>query len=205
MKLPRITGTNLAVYGFIAAFALCMTALLSIIWFEQPFLSYTTMPIKVLKPSVTAGEVIELQVDRCNSTDKTQTYTAARTLRRLDKPQIAILLETAALTVAPGCTKAITVAHRVPALTQPGQYRIQGVSLVDGTVRTFSVPWLSEGFEVRAPQETMVIVIEGKPGPPGKQGAPGPKGTPGDAGLKGPPGKQGEPPQGMQSYRGLKP
>jgi hypothetical protein len=122
------------------------------LWFERPFLSYKNLPFPTEMAVVRPGDVIPLRVARCNSSDTVRFYGITHeliSLDRLNEPSSILRHETVAL--SPGCEESISRLNVIPPATQPGRYMARGIGIAQGMMRTFSVPWYSQPFEVVAP------------------------------------------------------
>lgn len=134
--------------------------LLYSLFFEAPYLSYPDLPLEVMGkpgpegfPIIHPGEVVPIFVNRCNSSGHSHTYTIARSLENLDSLQTIVLPESL-VPIKRGCSGSPSLANRVPRELfagipfPPGRYRIVGLSSVQGTFKTFLVPWSSSEFHV---------------------------------------------------------
>ena len=144
---------NAAVFRAFAAAAAIATTLGSavVVWaivFEDPWLEYPVIPFPVLLPAVHAGEVIPLSVRRCNTGTTTRAYVFAHSLVSVDGAQTEVVLPPVTASVSPGCSTAQSRVNIVPRGTKPGIYRINGVTEINGIVRSFPLQWESEPFEV---------------------------------------------------------
>ena len=117
-------------------------------FFEPPWLSYTQLPLKVMTPSVKPGERVLLTVVRCNSDMRTRTYTLSHLLVPTDKRMRVVVLDATSAQISPGCTEGISPVNLVPVGTPAGEYHVEGISEVAGTITTFLVGWRSESFKV---------------------------------------------------------
>ena len=122
-----------------------------VVWFslfDEPWLTYPVLPFPVLMPTVHAGQSIPLSVQRCNSGKATRTYISSHSLVSIDQSQPEVILPPINASVKPGCSPVESHANLIPRDTQPGFYRIEGITEINGAVRNFSLPWSSEQFEV---------------------------------------------------------
>ena len=119
--------------------------------FEGPFLSYPSLPFKVLGPA-RPGESVQLLVTRCNSRGEPLDYEVSHWLRNVSTSDPAVVLPGSRVPpLGPGCHTGMSAANVVPAGTPPGRYVVGGMGVVTGTLRTFRVPWYSEPFDVVEP------------------------------------------------------
>lgn len=129
--------------------ALCLIAVMAIggyyAFLEPPFLSYGNLPFPVLTPRVKDGNVVLLDVSRCNSDTKIRIYVVAHSLVG---ETMTILLPALPTSIRPGCSQSFSAINVVPLNTPPGTYHIEGYAEVQGTLRTSSIAWRSESFEV---------------------------------------------------------
>lgn len=117
---------------------------------EKPYLSYAVLPIPVLKENVRAGDIMPLEITRCNSSDRRHIYSSAHYLDDLGYDQEIMALDMFYVSIDPGCLKTISSLHRIPESTQPGRYQIIGTAKIPGILRNFEVDWISEPFNVLA-------------------------------------------------------
>jgi len=115
---------------------------------EKPWLSYTNIPFpaaqrKTYKP----GEVVQLIVARCNSSNDVRVYRITHSLQRLDEPGWYVLPADEA-NMAPGCRAVTSSLNKIPLETVPGHYRVVGAGIVQGMIRDHVVPWASQSFYV---------------------------------------------------------
>ena len=116
--------------------------------FEGPYLSYPSLPLKVLGPAK-PGESVRLLVTRCNSSADPLEYEVSHWLKDIDTTEPEIVLPTSRLLPLPsGCQTVISALNIVPLGTHPGRYIVGGIGAVRGVLRTFRVPWYSEPFDV---------------------------------------------------------
>lgn len=132
----------------------CMvTSMLCTLWllcFEKPWLSYPVQPFPMVgKQPVIAGSLLALRVMRCNSSKTRKTYTIARSLVSMDNG-VPYVMDDLTTFLAPGCKEAVTQAHRIPEFVPTGHYRLIGLVSIQGIVRTQSVSFESETFNVEA-------------------------------------------------------
>ena len=122
-----------------------------VVWlsvFDEPWLTYPVLPFPVVMPTVHAGESIPLSVQRCNSGKATRTYISSHSLVPIDRSQPEVVLTPINASIKPGCSPVESHANLIPRNTRPGFYRIEGLTEINGAVRNFSLPWMSEPFEV---------------------------------------------------------
>jgi hypothetical protein len=121
-------------------------------YIEQPYLFYQNRPFPSIFKKIEAGSLAPYEVERCNTSEKTQTYKITRRLVHLPKPNEVqlpdVLFESMFLDIEPGCHRDISKLSTPPAVTPPGTWMARGIAIVPGTFRTFQIPWYSEPFEV---------------------------------------------------------
>lgn len=116
------------------------------VYLEKPALEYLNVPFPG-PVSIKSGERLPVNVSACNRTNKTITYTLARTIVRVDVyepyalPDITVHLK-------PGCVTATSLATLLPEKINKGLYKVVGISIVEGRIRTFHVLWETTTFEV---------------------------------------------------------
>lgn len=118
------------------------------VYFETPYLSYPELPFKVIEQPVKAGDAVKLTIKRCNSSSKTRIYTLSHVLVE-EWPELGYtLLPATAVSLTPGCTTSISTVNVTLKNTKPGRYHVEGVAEITGTIRSMSVDWTSDPFEV---------------------------------------------------------
>lgn len=117
-------------------------------YIEPPFLSYHNLPFPADLQRVKPGQVMPLTVERCSTSKNIESYTITHELRYESGDRPAIVMPATLVTVPPGCHRAINLVNLVPSVTPPGRYRIYGFAIVQGSLRSFAVPWSSQPFEV---------------------------------------------------------
>ena len=126
--------------------AVFVSMLMYLVFFEPPWLTYTNLPFPVLNSPVKAGSSIRLTVSRCSTASVTRIYAVSRVL--VDKDGKQLLLPAGLATIDPGCLDAVSASNVVPIDTPPGTYTLHGYGEIQGVVRTSSVRWESQPFEV---------------------------------------------------------
>lgn len=127
---------------------LCGVLLAWAYFVQKPYLSYTNLPFPANLQQVKPGQVMPLTVRRCSSSSTIESYTVTHSLQNLDGKSPAVIMPATLVTVEPGCAISTSLIDLVPDATPPGKYRIVGVAIIQGTLRTFPVPWWSQEFEV---------------------------------------------------------
>lgn len=142
---------KLKVFNGLLGVAAAMLASLALIfvwanYIEKPYLSYENLPFQVMtKPK--AGEVVELLVERCNNSKKTQSYNTTRAVLNLKTKEV-ITLADARVSIDSGCHRGVSRLNKLPDKLPAGLYKISGVALIQGSILRFEVPWYSEPFEI---------------------------------------------------------
>lgn len=120
-------------------------------FFAAPALSYANWPFPVVsKGPIRAGDVVPLEVVRCNNSKELLTYGVTRTLQNMEQTKTFLLEGPAVQQTAldPGCNKAVSLFNRLPKDTPPGLYRIFGTGTIKGQSRDYHVVWYSMPFTV---------------------------------------------------------
>ena len=125
----------------------CMAAIFYFLFLEEPYLVYQNVPFPPTKKSIFAGEVIPVRVKFCNNSRAPTTFTLARSLQEVDTRAV-IFMPDVLIRSAPGCREAVSLAHVVPHGVPPGNYRLIGLTEVQGTLHSFQIGWESGPFEV---------------------------------------------------------
>lgn len=123
---------------------------------EEPFFSYINLPFAVLSVSadpnqitrIKAGDAVPMLVRRCNSSRVTHVYTLSHSLVRMDRSTAEVILPASITSISPGCSEILRRDTIVPPDTAPGLYQITGVAEVQATIRSVTVTWQSQPFEV---------------------------------------------------------
>lgn len=114
---------------------------------EKPPLRYSNLPFPVMLSPVKDGEVAKIRVSRCNDDDHTRLYLVARSLIHIPSGD-SIVMPATTVSIEPGCRTVVSSVNVVPVGTPAGKYFIKGVGEVNGLVRTHTVSWSSEAFDV---------------------------------------------------------
>jgi hypothetical protein len=147
MNLSKVFNTMLALMiGLIFTFCVFGAYFLCV---EQPWLSYTQLPFRVISRQVKTGEAVMMSVLRCNSDTKTRVYMVSHILMPEDRAHLhPIMLPATATSIAPGCSEILSTVNVVPPGAAPGRYHVEGFAEINGTIKTFSIGWSSETFNV---------------------------------------------------------
>ena len=129
--------------------ALCITIVVWAMLFEKPFLSYENVPFPTQIAQVKAGDAIPVTVRRCSTADGPRFYDISHELRSVANPEHNVVtLKGERAKITPGCATGTSRINVIPPGTPPGMYYVTGLGIVEGTLRTFAVPWSSQPFEV---------------------------------------------------------
>lgn len=117
---------------------------------EGPILSYENLPFIPIEASVRPGQIVHLYVRRCNASRQTRNYLISHELIGGPKP---ILMRPESASIRSGCYDGVSPINEIPSgipvKDMPtGTYHIEGTAEVQGTFRTFIVPWRSLPFEI---------------------------------------------------------
>lgn len=138
-----VIGSTLVLCLFALA-ALCYAA-----FYSEPYMSYPQplFPIVGEQRTFHPGEIVKLQVARCNADSVTHSYSITHAIRGPDR-DYTILPPSAAM-IDPGCTTGVSYINVLPASDlKSGTYRLVGNTQIEGIFRQFAVYWESEPFEV---------------------------------------------------------
>jgi len=116
-------------------------------YFEKPYLTYKNLPFPSFTEQAKPGELVQIRVERCSTSNKPEKYRMTRTMRNEVTREVSIL-PPIEVGIAPGCHRANSKLHFVPPSTPPGIYTLWGISTVGGYLRTHQIIWYSEPFEV---------------------------------------------------------
>lgn len=142
--------TTLFVVPALIISACIITLIVYLTLIEEPYLSYQTLPIPVTLKTVRPGEIIPLNITRCNTAKERKVYTSTRLLENIGEDQEMLVMELVGVSLRPGCWQSVIHSHRIPDSAQPGRYRLVGVATVPGLIRNFLVSWYTEPFNVVA-------------------------------------------------------
>ena len=143
LNIPR---RMLQLVGTLAVLFVGLLAYL--VFLEAPWLTYTNSPFPVLNSPIKAGTSVQMKVGRCSTASVTRVYTLARTLKGKGSETV---LPAGLASITPGCVTVVSAANVVPLGTPPGIYRLVGYGEIQGVVRTSSIRWESQPFEVVQP------------------------------------------------------
>jgi len=115
-------------------------------FFEQPPLVYRNQPFPVQGPTYVGGH-LDMEIDRCNITDRTFDFDYVRVLVPIEGSQSVFLVSERSI-ATPDCLRAVTSVD-LPDHIRPGWYYMLGIVTVAGRFRqSFKLPYRSEPFEV---------------------------------------------------------
>jgi len=145
----RVASIILTVLAGTAA-VLSVTALALLVygcWIEKPHIRYEGVPFAVGPGPFRPGQVIPMQVTRCNDTKTDGVYTVAHALKNVTTGAVYVM-EPRVTVIQPGCKTVTSLINVVPPGTPPGRYFLTGSALASGSLRSWIVPWHSQPFEV---------------------------------------------------------
>ena len=126
-----------------------MLVFLYAMFLERPYLSYPSHPMRVIGTTFHAGDMVPVEVQRCNNSFEQKTFMSSRALVNV-LTQLPVEAAVSLIEAKPGCTeKFINAASRIPLGTPPGIYHYTGRSDINGLLRTFDVTWVTQEFEVK--------------------------------------------------------
>lgn len=115
--------------------------------FEPSWLIYPELPLPVITPVVKPGQTVVLRVRRISTQTVKRTYDVAHTLVcRQHLP--AAMKSKPPVSVDPGDTTIDSKINDIPDDTEPDTCYVDGLSEIQGTIRTILVPWRSADFQV---------------------------------------------------------
>lgn len=118
------------------------------LFLDRPYLSYPELPMRVIGTTFHAGDVVPVEVYRCNSAIEPRTFMSSRALVNV-LTQLPVEPVVSLIEAKPGCAERfINVSNRIPVNTPPGIYHYAGRSEINGLLRTFDVIWATQDFEV---------------------------------------------------------
>lgn len=154
---------------------------------EQPWFNYRNLPFPTAARTFYPGDVVLLNVERCNHTAKTQSYNTTHNMRNEDTG-ISEMLPDRRIDIEPGCHPTLSRLNTAPITTKPGTYTLWGTAVIQMRVGEREVPWNTETFQI-LPAKPPLQGIPGPAGATGKTGATGATGATGNTGATGATGK----------------
>lgn len=148
-RADTIHRAFLAALLLFLAFGVACGAL--VVWgfyFEKPYLEYRNLPFPPTLQRVRPGQIIPLTVVRCSSADDVRSYTVTHELRNEVPGKPTVIMPAELVAITPGCHRSTSLINLVPLGTPGGAYRVHGIAIVSGALRSISVPWTSQPFEV---------------------------------------------------------
>lgn len=127
-------------------------AMFYVLFWEKAYLSYTNIPFESDHQELHPGDLVGLNVGRCNRDKIAHSYLVTNSLYEVNT-KLFTLLPSVQLMVVPGCTTAISRINTLPKALPPGQYKLFGTAEAHGTIRTFILDWQSETFNVKGSYE----------------------------------------------------
>jgi uncharacterized lipoprotein YbaY len=127
----------------------CGAFLVWALFVEESFLYYENLPFPAKLKQVHAGEAIPLVVRRCNKASTVRFYDVTHELHSAsDRNSKPYVLHSERVTLPPGCHETVSLVNVIPPNTPAGIYIASGLGITEGSIRTFSIPWRSQPFEV---------------------------------------------------------
>lgn len=118
-----------------------------VLFYEKAYLEYMNLPFKPDGQILHPGDLVGLNVARCNRDKIAHSYLVTNSLYEVNTG-LFTLLPSVQLMVIPGCTNAISRINTLPKVLPLGRYKLFGTAAVPGTIRTFVLDWQSEPFNV---------------------------------------------------------
>ena len=143
-----------AVVCIIAFLSASASLTMAYMWrFEEPFLSYTVpVPFILLSKTITAGQPILFEIQRCSTAKELRGYTIFRRMVSLTPGVKDIDLLPIPWFIDPGCDPNPTVTHaHVTPITARGRFYLKGFGEAPGMMKPLIVRWQTEPFDVVAP------------------------------------------------------
>lgn len=124
---------------------------LSILWLYdkncEPWLYYQNRPFPLKAMQIYPGDVVPLEVERCNSTDENRTYRTTHNMRNEDTG-IVTMLPDAKADIGPGCHRANSRLNVVPLSIAPGRYTSFGTAVINMWFSDREIRWDSEVYVI---------------------------------------------------------
>ena len=160
---------SLAAKSRLTYYMLVITTLLALclvctwVWakyIDESWLYYQNRPFPLKLTQIYPGDVVPLEIERCNNSAEFRTYGTTHNLRDL-KTGIITLLPDAKVEIEPGCHRGNSRFNIIPASQKTGTYTVFGRAIIGMRIGTREIPWESEPFEVLPPKLATQIT----PGP----------------------------------------
>ena len=116
-----------------------------LVFLEPPWLIYNNSPFPVLNSPVKPGDAVRMTVDRCSTASVLRVYGLSRTLKG---NAAEIVLPAGLAAIKPGCITVVSAVNVIPLGTPAGTYILHGYGEIQGVIRTSSIEWESQPFEV---------------------------------------------------------
>ena len=124
---------------------LLVSLLVYLVFLEPPWLIYNNSPFPVLNSPVKPGDAVKMTVARCSTAGVLRVYGLSRTLKG---SAAEIVLPAGLAAIKPGCITVVSAVNVIPLGTPAGTYTLHGYGEIQGVIRTSSVAWESQPFEV---------------------------------------------------------
>lgn len=156
MKMPSNIMARAAV-AFVCMLAAIVAFTAYATFFEKPWLEYRNLPfppLSLTRPldtgeilKVSPGEVVPLEVARCNLSHSNQTYLTTHAVMNVET-KTPYILDDALVSLDPGCRKGVSLLNKLPQNIPPGKYIVFGTAQVRGIAKMIYVDWFSGPFNV---------------------------------------------------------
>lgn len=144
--MPSRHGFNLA-WLVLALIVIPPMALLIFALVRPSPVAYTNIPFPTNNNEVPAGTEVQLTQRRCTAGMNPVQLTVATRLVNAGTGAIVLELPTTTRISDPGCQEVPTVVT-IPRTAPVGTYRLEGITIVQSTFRSWPLPWYSMSFLV---------------------------------------------------------
>jgi hypothetical protein len=117
------------------------------LFFDKPYLTYKNLPFPAITQVVHAGDVVILDIIRCNADKQTHVYNTTHSLVEVKK-EVYTILPDVRVKLEHGCTQGKSEVNRTPINLPAGRYKVIGTAEVPGLLRMHQVDWFSQEFDV---------------------------------------------------------
>jgi hypothetical protein len=148
LEARKLSKLEKYLIGVIAAITLLVFGTL---WFIEtrpappPILEYDHLPFTLVHPGQIfhQGDVIDLNVSRCNHSSKPIVYVVTRSVQNT-VTGLEYIEEGTPVPLMPGCHRDVSSINKVPMGAPPGTYVVHGL----GSYGSVQVEWFSQEFKV---------------------------------------------------------
>ena len=143
----QVTAASLVV--IFVSMSMTFAVLMTMWFFERSPLVYSGPFVILNKGRIHVGDLVYFTVERCSTEKEMRSYIVTRELVHLDTGD-ADALPSSSTDIHPGCHFDIGLPVLISVTTRPGLKVVRGRGYIEGQIKHFSVPWVTEPFMVYA-------------------------------------------------------